>query len=169
VAVKQTPSEAFVSWRYLETDPADIAFDVYRNGTRLNSKPIIRTTWYVDTESPADSVTYEVRPARNMDAPSGSYTLTADAPIGYVEIPLYRPQGGHTPDGRPYSYSAGDASIGDVDGDGNITVLDALKLLRAIYDESLLTQEEFLRADINGDGTIDIADFVTILNMMAEQ
>jgi hypothetical protein len=24
-------------------------------------------------------------------------------------------------------------------------------------------------ADINGDGTIDIADFVTILNMMAEQ
>lgn len=123
VAVKQTPSEAFVSWRYLETDPADIAFDVYRNGTRLNSKPIIRTTWYVDTESPADSVTYEVRPARNMAAPSGSYTLTADAPIGYVEIPLYRPQGGHTPDGRPYSYSAGDASIGDVDGDGSYEVI----------------------------------------------
>ena len=123
VAIKQNSSEAFVSWRYLDTDPTDIAFDVYRNGTKLNSKPISRSTWYVDTEAPTDSAIYEVRPARNTAAPSGSYTLPTDAPIGYVEIPLYRPQGGHTPDGRPYTYSAGDASMGDVDGDGSYEII----------------------------------------------
>ena len=52
---------------------------------------------------------------------------------------------------------------GDVDGDGSITVLDALKLLRAIYDESLLTQEEFLRADINGDGVLSAVEALRIL------
>ncbi|MBQ7976147.1 MAG: dockerin type I repeat-containing protein, partial [Clostridia bacterium] len=52
---------------------------------------------------------------------------------------------------------------GDVDGDGNITVLDALRLLCAIYDESLLTQEEFLRADINGDGTLASVEALRIL------
>ena len=52
---------------------------------------------------------------------------------------------------------------GDVDGDGNITVLDALKLLRAIYDETLLTQEEFLRADINGDEKLSAVEALRIL------
>jgi hypothetical protein len=38
----------YVSWRLLQTDPADIAFDVYRSSgnrsVKLNSKPISTTT-----------------------------------------------------------------------------------------------------------------------------
>ncbi len=74
--------------------------------------------------------------------------------------------GSHTSE-NPYEITVYQAvennAKGDVDGDGNITVLDALKLLRAIYDESLLTQEEFLRADINGDGSLSAVEALRIL------
>jgi len=78
----------------------------------------------------------------------------------------YTYAGSHTSE-NPYEITVYQAvennAKGDVDGDGNITVLDALKLLRAIYDESLLTQEEFLRADINGDGTLSAVEALRIL------
>ena len=122
--VKQEAGEAFVTWRYLDSDPADIAFDVYRDGNKITPRPVTDRTWYVDTSLPEGEVRYEVRPAKNgTDAPSGSYILPAHAPVGYIEIPLYCPQGGNTPDGRSYTYSAGDASIGDVDGDGEYEIV----------------------------------------------
>lgn len=78
----------------------------------------------------------------------------------------YTCAGSHTSE-NPYEIAVYQAvennAKGDVDGDGNITVLDALKLLRAIYDESLLTQEEFLRADINGDGSLSAVEALRIL------
>ena len=78
----------------------------------------------------------------------------------------YTYAGSHTSE-NPYEITVYQAvennAKGDVDGDGNITVLDALKLLRAIYDESLLTQEEFLRADINGDGSLSAVEALRIL------
>ena len=122
--VKQEAGEAFVTWRYLDSDPADIAFDVYRDGNKITPRPVTDRTWYVDTSLPEGEVRYEVRPAKNgTDAPSGSYILPAHAPVGYIEIPLYCPQGGNTPDGRSYTYSAGDASIGDVDGEGEYEIV----------------------------------------------
>lgn len=78
----------------------------------------------------------------------------------------YTYAGSHTSE-NPYEITVYQAvennAKGDVDGDGNITVLDALKLLKAIYDESLLTQEEFLRADINDDGTLSAVEALRIL------
>lgn len=123
VVIKQGPKEAFVTWRYLETDPKDIAFDLYRNGEKINKKPITEATCYLDAQLPEGDVSYEVRPRNSKEAASGTYTLQAQAPVGYLEIPLYYPQGGVTPDGRSYSYSAGDASIGDVDGDGEYEII----------------------------------------------
>lgn len=39
-------------------------------------------------------------------------------PKEYLEIPLQIPEGGVTPAGEAYTYSANDMSVGDVDGDG---------------------------------------------------
>lgn len=41
----------------------------------------------------------------------------------YLEVPLNKPDGGTTPDGAPYTYSANDASIGDLDGDGEYEIV----------------------------------------------
>ncbi|MBE6291232.1 MAG: rhamnogalacturonan lyase [Bacteroidales bacterium] len=123
-AVRQNDHEIFVSWRYLQTDASDIAFDVYRNGEKVNEKPITDVTWWVDKNA-ADSLScYEVRPAEEAStAAMGSYTLPAQQGMGCIEIPLDLPKGGTTPDGRRYSYTAGDASIGDVDGDGEYEII----------------------------------------------
>ena len=52
---------------------------------------------------------------------------------------------------------------GDVDGDSVITLKDALMLLRAIVGLQPLTDEQFLRADLNSDGTLDITEALKVL------
>ena len=44
-------------------------------------------------------------------------------PQGYLLVPLQRPEEGQSPDGRKYFYSANDASVGDVDGDGQYEII----------------------------------------------
>ena len=59
------------------------------------------------------------------------------------------------------------SSLGDVDGDGIITNLDALLLLYAINDKYNLTAEEFARADLNGDGELWAAEALRILQYVS--
>ena len=52
---------------------------------------------------------------------------------------------------------------GDMDGDGHISILDALFLLRAFLDG-----ESAPRGDLNGDGRIGVADVIRLLKMIAQ-
>lgn len=56
-----------------------------------------------------------------------------------------------------------DSDKGDVNGDGRISSVDALMLLRAINGRLNLTAEQFARADINGDGELTAAEAMRIL------
>lgn len=55
------------------------------------------------------------------------------------------------------------SALGDVNGDGSITNLDALILLYAINDKYNMTAEEFARADLNADGVLTAAEALRIL------
>ena len=69
---------------------------------------------------------YEVRPVlkgKETHHIDGTYTLPENAPLGYLEIPLQKPADGITPAGDTYTYSPNDASIGDVDGDGEYEII----------------------------------------------
>ena len=113
-----------VSWRYLDDDSQTTAFNVYRDGKRQNKQPITGATYLKLSNEGA--ATYEVRTVdkgKESHRNDGRYTLKADAPKGYLSIPLDVPQGGSTPDGRRYGYSANDASVGDVDGDGAYEII----------------------------------------------
>ena len=55
-------------------------------------------------------------------------------------------------------------SLGDVDGDGVITSKDALMLLKAANDLLNLTEDQFMRADINGDKILSAAEGMRILD-----
>lgn len=109
----------FVSWRLLADEYNDgVAFYLYRNGTLLNDTPLL-TTNYVDTQGkPGDQ--YTVATVRNGRAvQDGSATaLETD----YLAIPLQKPEGGETATGS-YTYSANDASVGDLDGDGEYEII----------------------------------------------
>ena len=120
VAVRQADGSVFVSWRMLRGDDKGQPFDVCRNGVKLNAHPLTEGgTCYVDTQPAAGDAVYEVRGGQA----DGRFTLMAADPVGYVAVPLQKPAGGTTPDGRPYTYSANDATVADVDGDGQYEII----------------------------------------------
>lgn len=121
VAVRETPQNVVVSWRYLTADPDNVTFDVYRDGKKVNSKPVKDATFFVDNYSGASAAKYTVKASTGKK--EGSYTLPADAPLGYLNIPLDKPALGVDPYGKEYFYSANDASMGDVDGDGEYEII----------------------------------------------
>ena len=125
VAIRNTPQEVILSWRYLSSDPQSIAFDLFRNGEKINPTPIADCTFYRDQYSGTEAVEYEVVPIlpTGKEACKGRCVLPANAPSGYMEIPVQQPQGGVSPDGREFEYLANDASIGDVDGDGEYEII----------------------------------------------
>ena len=126
VALRESDSTVFVSWRYLSSDPMNTAFHVYRDGRKLTDKPVTQGTFYRDTYTGNEAVTYSVEPVKkqkNSDKLKNSYTLPENAPIGYLDIPLNKPEDGVTPNGDTYSYRPNDASIGDVDGDGEYEII----------------------------------------------
>lgn len=119
VALKQTDGKVFISWRILSSDKKGEAFDIFRNGQKLNTQPLTSGgAFYVDENPLASEATYEIK-GGNLN---GKYTLKADAPIGYIPIKTNKPADGTTPDGRRFTYSANDCSVGDVDGDGQYEI-----------------------------------------------
>lgn len=68
---------------------------------------------------------------------------------------------------QPYAIMVSEAvdrsALGDVNGDGQINVLDALMVLQAINDRLNLDAEQFARADLNGNKTLEAVEVLTIL------
>ncbi len=109
VAVRESPEKVNISWRYLTQDPESQAFDIYRDGKKINKAPITESTYFSDEYKGSSAATYEVRPTKgNL---SGSFTLPANAPLCFLNIPLDRPQLGVYIWGKAYFYNANDASI----------------------------------------------------------
>ena len=126
VAIRENPSEVIVSWRYLSSDPIQTGFNVYRDGKKLTDTPITVSTLFRDKNNSQKTAVYEVRPVlkgKETHHIDGTYTLPENAPLGYLEIPLQKPADGITPAGDTYTYSPNDASIGDVDGDGEYEII----------------------------------------------
>ncbi|KNY30347.1 dockerin type I domain-containing protein [Pseudobacteroides cellulosolvens] len=111
VAVKVS-NGVFVSWRMFGTDPTSIAFNIYRNGTKLNSTPITTSTNYLDASGTTGS-TYTVRPVINGQEQVDSEKASVWGQ-NYLTVPIKAPVSG---------YTAGDCSTGDLDGDGQYEVV----------------------------------------------
>ncbi|MEU7995497.1 cellulose binding domain-containing protein [Micromonospora sp. NPDC049060] len=106
-----------VSWRLLGTETTGVAFNLYRGATRVNGSPITGATNYLDNGAAADA-TYTVRAVVGGTEQAAS-AAALQFPAGYLDVPLQVPAGASTPSGESYTYSASDASVGDLDGDGD--------------------------------------------------
>lgn len=119
VAVRTSTSSVFLSWRVLGSDPDNIAFNLYRNGTKLNSTPITTTTNYTDAST--TGTTYTVKPVLNgaETGETNSATVWANT---YFDVNLSVPPVMTMPDATTCTYSPNDCSVGDVDGDGEYEI-----------------------------------------------
>jgi hypothetical protein len=59
IAVATKPGEVYLGWRLVKSDPADLAFNLYRSSdgappVKLNEAPLRQTTDFVDTSAPVD-------------------------------------------------------------------------------------------------------------------
>ena len=139
VAVHQPDGKVFVSWRLLASDPAGTAFNLYRETapgpvtvafggnaanrpreepvTRLNAGALAGPTWFLDATARLDRATkYFVRAVANgtEGEPSRAFALPVNAaPLPYVAVPIQTPEG----------YTPNDASLGDLDGDGDYEII----------------------------------------------
>lgn len=145
VAVRSSATDVYIGWRLLGSDPTNIAFNLYRSAdgapaVQLNGAPLNQTTDYVDTTANlAVANEYFVRPIIDgvEQAPSESFTLAPNPPnLPYITVPIQQPLGplGGTvtlpPGTEPppsgtldFTYNANDASVGDVDGDGQYEII----------------------------------------------
>ena len=143
VAVRQADGKVAVSWRILRDDKKGEAFDVFRNGQKLNARELTSGGSMFIDEHPlqGEDAIYEVRGGHH----AGSFVLCNDWPADYIPLKLDKPEGGKIPvsatpprqsrrqgqdnrwrgwrDTGEYNYTANDASVGDVDGDGQYEII----------------------------------------------
>jgi rhamnogalacturonan endolyase len=117
VAVKQTDG-VYVGWRMFGTDPNTITFNLYRivgnsETVKVNDKPINDSTNFVDKDiDPNQELQYFVRPILDGKELDASKPVRAWE-VNYLEIPI-----------QPIAdYRTGDASIADLDGDGEYEIV----------------------------------------------
>ncbi|WP_306750530.1 rhamnogalacturonan lyase [Saccharothrix yanglingensis] len=117
----RTDHGVFLSWRLLRheatghtaTGLAGPAFAVYRDGRRVAT--VTDSTNHLD---PVVGAEYRVAPVVRGREGARSEPVTPWAGASR-DLPLRKPADGVTPTGEAYTYSANDASVGDVDGDGS--------------------------------------------------
>ncbi len=128
VVAVYTGSGVFLSWRLLGTESLENqAFDVYRDGEKIYTSAADGATCYTDASGKATSK-YKVVPEGADAADEKEITPWTgyasrneggnDNRGGYLDIKFEAPEGGTTPDGASYTYTANDMSVGDLDGDG---------------------------------------------------
>ena len=117
VAVK-TAQGVFLSWRLMRQEVQGSTkeriigadFEVYRNGEKIAL--VTSSTNYLDAAG-TEADTYAV--AVTGESPCAAVQVWEK---GYLDLPLRKPEGGVTPAGQAFEYTANDMSVGDVDGDG---------------------------------------------------
>jgi rhamnogalacturonan endolyase len=119
-AVPAVDGGNLVSWRLLATDPEGTAFNLYRDGKKLNAAPLSATTNHRDESGSATS-TYVVTTLmggaeKERSRPAGVWQT------GYLSVPIQQPAGGANQSG-PYTYKASDCSVADLDGDGRYEIV----------------------------------------------
>ncbi|MFD7933170.1 hypothetical protein ACFV4T_01305 [Streptomyces sp. NPDC059755] len=140
-----TPSGGgtFLSWRLLGTEYARhgnaIAFNVYKNGRRLNREPVRKSTTYQDDTRATGTYTVRAVVDGHEQKPSPAALRFTD---GYAEIPLAGADG----------YTVQHAWPGDLDGDGRyelvVSRLSGTRDRPDLLEAYTLTGERLWRVDL---------------------
>lgn len=120
LAVRTSSTKVLISWRIFGDEFENATYNLYRGTIKLNNQPIDGASNYVDETS--QDTTYRVAAIINGEEQELSKPTMVWSDI-YKQIPITAPLGGVTPDNVTYTYEANDASIGDLDGDGQLDIV----------------------------------------------
>lgn len=112
-----------------------------------------------------------------------TFTLPENAEPDTVKITSYGKDVEFTSDGNGnYSFVMPDGAVmlhadkkevtvvyGDIDGDGTVTVTDALQVLQASVGKVTFDDNQRLAADVNGDGEISVTDALLVLQKSVQK
>lgn len=111
-AVPDGKGKVLISWRLLGTEDTTVYFNLYRNGGRLPEQKkykVVNSTSYLDDIDTSQYYGYTVKAViAGKEEKKGESISVSPGLKKYLSIPLQTPAG----------YSANDASVGDMDGDG---------------------------------------------------
>lgn len=130
VALVKDDGSVFLSWRLLATDSDKTKFHVYRkeNETwqRLTKKPLSKGTSFTDTSCGINGKnSYQIESIYKGVVGTKSRVVTVkeeSGALGYLPVPIQRPAGGKV-QSEKFNYSANDASVADLDGDGQYEII----------------------------------------------
>jgi len=116
-----TEDGVFVSWRYLGTDDTKVTFKLYRDNQCITKEALTSSTNYLDSDGNIDSKYYveTILDGTVVDT-SKEVSVLAN---NYLDVPIKAPADLTMPDGETCTYTANDASLGDVDGDGQYEII----------------------------------------------
>ncbi len=122
---------ALINWRILPTDPAGIAFDIYKSEdgsteVKLNTEPILNSSNWADSQiNPNISTVYRVTISGKRETLC-EYNFTPEMGKTFYRAILLNK---NVPDAS-LTYEANDAQVADLDGDGEMEII----LKRQPYD-----------------------------------
>lgn len=119
VATRLNADQVYINWRMLGTEPTNVSYNLYCNDKKVAGSPFTNTTNF--THSTTTDGNYYIRAIVNGVEQAASETVSVWA-NQYLDIAMQIPVGGTSPDGRAYTYSVNDCSVGDVDGDGQYEI-----------------------------------------------
>ena len=118
-AINQGNGKTFISWRLLGNETSGVSFNIYRSAgnkmVKLNKQPLFKETMFIDETADTNKVnTYTISSIENgKEQKAGKgFTLKPHA-TSFLSIALKTPNG----------YAPNDASVGDMDGDGEYEIV----------------------------------------------
>lgn len=166
----QVSDGVFISWRVTGSEWRNVSYNIYRGSEKINTAPITGASNYLDLAGSPGS-RYHVKAIVNGTELEATDTATV-WPASFMDVPVRQIAG---------EYELNDASVGDLDGDGNYEIvvkrlppdrspepqytplleayrLDGTWLWTIDLGPNLLnmTQINFVVYDLDGDGKAEV-------------
>jgi rhamnogalacturonan endolyase len=130
----------FLSWRMFSADNKNVSFNIYRNDTLVNQTPLTGKSNYTDTNGTENSI-YFLETIYDIAKKDISTPVTVWKEQ-YLNIPLQPPG---------EKYYSNDASIADLDGDGEMEIIVKMQSSNPDNTSEVVTDPVFLQAyKLNG-------------------
>lgn len=168
IAIRQMDDSLTICWRLLESDAEHITFDLF-----CNDRPLAKNLTQTYIKLPNTSFdfsrqnTFSLQTTNNHHKGKGTsrhqsstYTLPANSPLGFLDIPLNKPADIEMGQRFPCRYFPGDCTAADVNGDGQLEII--LK-----WDPS--NQHDNSHAGVTGQVYIDCYSLTPINNHKDER